>query len=434
MLNFFSLPKSLQDKINPPKKLSPQEILKQALMTGSVYPVKYRNAAALSVAKSGAFAAPPLTNRGGKSADVDFFSDLPSFEALENTKIVPIGRGRFEVVRIPKPDKSFSKAISFIDWVTFSFKTHNFPLKLSSGHVALTDYDYVQALSSYLADVFGYGVTSQRSSGLNFFANSFDLGREGWGVVCIGGQNDSVSIMVKGQGLMAARVGWESRLVAFLRSIPDSKITRVDLASDNFDSKTTLNDYLDMYRADLFTSRGRPPSTSFGGDWERPNGKGRTLYIGSRDSGKLLRIYEKGLQLANGFHEKYPNWIRVELELSNKDRIIPFEVLTETGQYLAGAYPALANLHQRQERIATNKKTAVSSVERSVQTTRHQFGKHIWTHVQLFGIEKAFEMLTDGKDELPKNLIFDTHEQLYFSDFIHSLNPKTFQNTGAIPL
>ena len=30
------------------------------------------------------------------------------------------------------------------------------------------------------------------------------------------------------------------------------------------------------------------------GNWKRPNGKGRTLYIGCRESGKSCRIYEKG--------------------------------------------------------------------------------------------------------------------------------------------
>ncbi len=362
---------------------------------------------------------PPFTNRGGKSDT----PSLASFEALEKLDFISVGRGgHFKTVATPKPNQAADMRYSFLDWVTFTFRVSNLPLQLDTGRYAQTDLDYVHSLSALLYQVFGYGVVCQRASGMNFYESSFDLGYNGWGIVCIGGQNDTCSVTVKGQGLLAAKPGWEKRLFDLLNKIPQAQITRVDLASDNFDSKLTVDDYLEMYKADMFTSRGRPPNVEQAGNWIKPNGKGRTLYIGNRKSGKLLRIYEKGLQLANGFHEKYPRWLRVELELKNQDRVIPFEVLLRPGQYLAGAYPALADMYKVQDVIQTAKNTVQSTFERSIAITNHQFGKHIWTQVQILGVEKTIELLTKGKEEIPKSLNFDTFEQFTEQDFLHSHN------------
>jgi phage replication initiation protein len=365
---------------------------------------------------------PPFTNRGGKSN----ISHTASFQALEKLDFISLGcSGKFKVVATPKPDLDRDVTHSFIDWVNFTFKISNLPLKFKNGHAATTDLDYIHSLSALLFKVFGYGVIGQRASGMNFYEKSFDLGANGWGLICIGGQNGTCSVTVKGQGLISSKPGWEQRLFDLLTSIPHSTLTRVDLASDNFNSKITVDDYLEMYKADMFTSRGRPPNVEQAGNWIKPNGKGRTLYIGNRKSGKLLRIYEKGLQLANGFHEKYPNWLRVELELKNQDRVIPLDVLLRPGQYLAGAYPALADMHKIQDVIKTAKKTASSTFERSLEITKHQFGKHIWTHVQILGAEKAIELLTAGKEEIPSSLNFDTFAQYNENDFLHRDNLLT---------
>jgi len=417
---FYTLPKRLRDKIVPPKKLTPEQQLEELRREATIFPIEYKSAANLERSHDRrAAVAPPLLTGGESVVPAD--SRLSSFVALETLNIVSAGhRGKFQVVSIPKPDKSKDIRHSFVDWLTFTFKVAHLPLTLYTGESAISDFDYVMMLSASLYDIFGYGVTGQRSSGLNFYTSSFDFGHNGWGFVCIGGQQGTCSVTIKGQGLLAAKPGWERRLFDFLNTIPDSKLTRVDLANDNFHSDLTLDDYLDMYKADLFTSRGRPPNVEQAGNWINPTGKGRTLYIGARQSGKLLRIYEKGLQLANGFHEKFPNWIRVELELKNQDRTIPFEVLLRPGQYLAGAYPALANMHQVQDIIKTAKNAAKSTFERSLETTRHQFGKHIWTQVQILGADEAIRLLTAGKEEIPASLNFDTFEQYQETSYLHT--------------
>lgn len=433
---FKKLPLSLQHKIIPPLRLSKEDRARWDSMEQSITPIgTYSGKPTASGAVRCAASVPPLTNRGGKVVTDSPDLALPSFEAKEFLKIVPLGKkGRYQQIAIPLPDKSKNAKHSFVDWVNFTFKTSNYPLVSSSQHQAITDDEYIQALSKQLFGIFGFGVIGQRENGMNFYHSAYDLGPHGWGVVCIGGQRDSVLVTIKGQGLIASKPGWEMRLFQWLQGVPGAVLTRVDLATDNFHSKTSMDDYLNMYHAGLFQSRGRAPNIEQAGNWVNPNGKGRTLYVGNRKSGKLLRIYEKGLQLANGFHEMFPNWVRVELELKNDDRVIPFEVLLRPGQYLAGAYPALANMHQIQNRIDTHKNTVKATFEKALETTRHQFGRYIWTFAEVFGVDEAFKKLTEGKEELPPRLtVAETWEQCQEGDFVHSIKPLIFE-TGVIPL
>ena len=86
------------------------------------------------------------------------------------------------------------------------------------------------------------------------------------------------------------------------------------------------------------------------GNWVNPDGSGRTIQIGKRASGKLIRIYEKGMQLGEPFHP----WVRWELELHSNSHDIPWDVLIEPGRYVVGAYPnALAWVQSEMSRIVT---------------------------------------------------------------------------------
>lgn len=429
------LDERLQKRIRLTKPLTMEERVKFARMNASIFP-RYLKSAASAKAAAAACAAdnsPPLTNRGGKTEWATEYNDLPSVKALEKYQFIALGRaGKYTAVMVPLPDKDVNPHHAFIDWVNFTFKSHALPLELNTGHPAVDDDDYIHCLSARLFDVFGYGVCGRLEHGQNFYTHTWNLGIQNWGTVSIGGQHDSVLVTVKGQGLMAAKPGWELRLYRFLRSITGAKLTRVDYAADNFDSETSLDDYLQLYHAGMFSLRGFPKVRQ-DGNWQKPDGKGRTLYLGSKESGKLLRIYEKGLQLANGFHEQYPNWVRVELELGAKDRVIPLDSLLRPGQYLAGAYPALAKFHHVQKRVETFKNTAKSTVARSLETTRHQFGKHIWLHCQLHGADEAIKLLTHGKEELPKNINFDDYRALLPENFVHNEKPLVFDG-GEIPL
>ncbi|MFX7879297.1 replication initiation factor domain-containing protein, partial [Acinetobacter baumannii] len=66
-----------------------------------------------------------------------------------------------------------------------------------------------------------------------------------------------------------------------------------------------------------FSCGNRMPNIEHKGNWKRPNGKGRTLMVGARESGKMLRLYEKGR--AEG--DPNDNWQRAEVEFESIDRV-----------------------------------------------------------------------------------------------------------------
>ncbi|MFW2002610.1 replication initiation factor domain-containing protein [Acinetobacter ursingii] len=88
------------------------------------------------------------------------------------------------------------------------------------------------------------------------------------------------------------------------------KITRIDYAYDDLEGAIVSPDWADLQDTlGGFQMGGRPPSFQTAGNWKRPDGSGRTAYIGKRESSKYCRIYEKGKQLG----DKDSLWTRVEV-------------------------------------------------------------------------------------------------------------------------
>jgi phage replication initiation protein len=149
-------------------------------------------------------------------------------------------------------------------------------------------------------------------------------------------------------------------------------ITRADLAHDDLEGSTlNIERALEWWHAGKFDFNGRPPRSEFINDMG--SNRGETLYVGRRGSGKLLRIYEKGKQLG----APTSAWVRAEVELRNKGRTVPWEVVTHPGQYLAGAYPALRFLAAVQSRIRTDQRLGQISYDAMVKHLQIQGGKSL---------------------------------------------------------
>jgi phage replication initiation protein len=149
-------------------------------------------------------------------------------------------------------------------------------------------------------------------------------------------------------------------------------ITRADVAHDDFEgANIDVARAVDWYRAGAFDCSGRPPRSQLVDDMG--SNRGKTLYIGRRASGKTLRIYEKGKQLG----DPVSSWVRAEVELRNKGRVIPLDIVTSPGRYLAGAYPALAFLCAEQSHIRTTQRAASIGYEAMVRNLRVQGGKSL---------------------------------------------------------
>lgn len=184
--------------------------------------------------------------------------------------------------------------------------------------------------------------------GYTFMSKIVSLdGSTNYGLLAYGGesQNGSVHIELNAQGC-AAVTCWE--YVAEWGKSRNAVITRLDLAHDDFTgNEITVGAALDWYKQGRFDQNGRPPKAQLIDDLG--SGEGKTLYVGNRKSGKLLRVYQKGRQLG----DTSSNWTRVEVELRNKSRVIPWDALTRAGHFLAGAFPCLAFLSAVQEKIRT---------------------------------------------------------------------------------
>lgn len=93
---------------------------------------------------------------------------------------------------------------------------------------------------------------------------------------------------------------------------PEHWVSRADAAVD-------LRGDFDVLAARLLAfADDRGLSVEHRGDWHRAE-RGRTLYVGTRASGVLLRLYEKGVEQQQKGQEGAPlDWVRFELEVRPK--------------------------------------------------------------------------------------------------------------------
>ncbi|WP_089138192.1 replication initiation factor domain-containing protein [Vibrio rumoiensis] len=204
------------------------------------------------------------------------------------------------------------------------------------------------------------------------------------GLVAWGAENFGFYVSFSGTGCAAIHM---DVLHKCLKQMPDAKLTRVDLAFDDLEGLTSVPMLREQYEDGMFITRGAPPSYCYiesGSLVRREDAKkygtkptdGRTLYVGNRQNGKLFRGYEKGKQLKS---IEYPDWVRHEVQLGNKSRVIPLDILINPDPYFAGAYPALSLLIKDIEpkRIVISRVIAHAGLDSFIGHARKQYGKLI---------------------------------------------------------
>lgn len=282
--------------------------------------------------------------------------DAETGEAID---IYAVSPRAIRVVRLLKPDPMASPGIAQLDALSFTVKL---PEDASMHWV-------VQPMQQFLP------VESFEPRGGCFgFQHSVRFG-DGAGIIAWGGksQRDRVYFSIQGKGCALVR-DWPA-LAEWLQE-HRANLKRIDVAYDDFKGETVSIAWaVAQYRAEGFNAGGRRPQHSVHGDWlaDDASEKGRTLGIGNRASGKYCRIYEKGKQLG----APDSPWTRIEVEWHGKDRVIPFDILTEPGKYLAGAYPCTAFLNIEQSRIKTIANGATIVFESAVANLKQHGGKLI---------------------------------------------------------
>lgn len=219
-----------------------------------------------------------------------------------------------------------------------------------------------------------------------------------FGLLAYGGesQGDSVHVSLNAQGCALIQ-DWQA--VRLWGETYEARIARLDLAYDDFQAETVSVDLaLKWFREGGFNLNGRPARPHLRDDLG--TGEGRTLYIGKRQNGKVCRVYEKGKHLG----DITSPWCRVELELRNKSRLIPWEAVTRCGNYLAGAYPCLTFISIEQSKVRTLKHSFQISYDRMTHWVRTAAGPALNVMCEVHGGDAAgvlFEVVRDGR---PKRL------------------------------
>ena len=281
---------------------------------------------------------------------------------------------------------------AFVDWLSISVPENS----LANGP------QLIQALSELFGSVDLVGETCDR--GCYGYDHSLNIVLEphitavNVGKIAWGGDSQKGTTYVSLSGTMCARIRDWPAVASWLGQI-GAKIKRVDLAHDDIEGTATIEQVVEIYQAGGFNSGGRTPQCEHRGDWLPTSTTGRTFYVGKRENGKFARMYEKGRQLGNPTSP----WLRWEVELHNRDRLIPHQVLLEPARFLAGCYPALQFVSSHPERIPTQRLAAATSLQKMTENLRVAYGKTL-NALSLQGLNAGEILSLVVRPGIPKRL------------------------------
>ncbi|MEQ6436730.1 replication initiation factor domain-containing protein [Comamonas sp. w2-DMI] len=167
-------------------------------------------------------------------------------------------------------------------------------------------------------------------------------------------QANTLHCNLEGMACTFAQHGWLDEMANYIEQ-HRGLITRVDLAADFFEGidhkghSDAFARFAHEYESGLMDHLGHRPQENFGGSWLSKK-KGRSFYIGSRESGKLTNIYEKGKQLFG--KEDDSQWLRIELRYGNQKRLLPADILRRPAAAFAGASEWHAGIVRELELLA----------------------------------------------------------------------------------
>lgn len=188
----------------------------------------------------------------------------------------------------------------------------------------------------------------------------------------------------------------------FVASLPDARITRLDVAIDIKDN-LTLRQIDQAYADGQFSQQGHPPGIQHIGQFVSDDGQARTINIGKRQHGKCLRIYEIGRKLQLDCQ----NSIRLEVEFNGGKRIIPLDALLDPNSYFCGAYPFLKQFHNGKINT-TDLRTKVrsSTYLKKIEHLKHSYGQFINVMLE---IEESNEVIIRliSRPGFPQNFSID---------------------------
>lgn len=188
--------------------------------------------------------------------------------------------------------------------------------------------------------------------------------------------------------------------LASLLGACDARITRVDIAADDFAGTYPIQWAIEQYEAGGFDRRGQRPKARLIDDMG--NRTGKTFYVGSRKSEQQLRVYEKGREQG----DPASPWVRYEGEFhASNRRELPLDMLIDPAPYLVGAYPVLDFVGGIGERLRIAAAEVAANCIRAVAAFRRQYGPMLNALLHAAGGDEATLarlVLGASREKLPK--------------------------------
>lgn len=254
--------------------------------------------------------------------------DQRGFELdAEWVELLTNGRKAF-VLRTPLPLKDGNTGAALVDWLAFTVR----PPENEEHPWVVRELQRLGLVGTVETMTGGYAGYTHKAK---YDSDGMRLCLIAWG-----GRHQAATVYVSLPGHGCARVTDWAGLRAWLEQ-HRATITRLDLAYDDFQGeRISMRWAVEQYITGGFGAGGRMPGHQLHGDWLLGDEarSGRTLELGSREGGKLARIYEKGKQLGDA---ESP-WVRVEVEWHNESRRIPYEALTGAREVAGGGLCVLA--------------------------------------------------------------------------------------------
>lgn len=230
------------------------------------------------------------------------------------------------------------------------------------------------------------------------------------GLCCWGAKNFGAMISFAGQGCGSLNF---KEMHEMCNELDYVRITRIDLAHDDFEGNYNVDTCRKMFKNGLFTRTTAPSYAYYESGVLSDKGRlcpsaGRSFYVGKRANGKMLRTYEKGKHLND---TKNPNWVRWEVELRNIDRVIPLDCLINPSKYFAGAYPALERFGTTATRIKLQAKkinaTADHCIKYAILHSRRVV--NLLKQIHQYSSDEIVNLITKGlaDDDFPTRIKTD---------------------------
>lgn len=216
--------------------------------------------------------------------------------------------------------------------------------------------------------------TNGYRDGFNIVLNNQDLGILSYGSNHNVYQDQKPLIEIGGNG-KTDKIDWQL-FHYYANLLKSPTVKRIDIALDTFNGEISIEQVIEDHKNLKFKATNAPKNpkiTPYGTLQPDGTNPGRTIYIGSLQSSKFIRFYEKAYEIFKrelnnddpnaspttlGIKKLFANggeieiegfnqdkaidirkWVRAEIEFKSGNCEIPLDILVNQDQYFSGAYP-----------------------------------------------------------------------------------------------